>query len=337
LPQNPSPVVTRTSTGQSPRRDSRWLSVVKTLLLIVALVYVAVKTGDAVSAVRNNTLAFHVSVPWLIASGTFVLTAYALLIWTWAYVLTALSGKTLPYGIAARIWFISNLGKYIPGKVWQIVQMGIMSTEQGIDAVSSASAAIVNAGVNIACGLAIAVIAGAPIFDRILAPRGYAWLSRTVAVAAIVCVCLLPLLLPYAFRFIHKRFGVAAPLEKPPTRAIVVSVVANLIAWVLYGAAFKFLIHGILGSAPETLVDYTAVFAMSYVIGYLFFLAPGGIGAREFTLIQILVAGSLATAPQATAISVASRLWLVVIEIVPALLFLAYRRRPRNETTSAAG
>jgi glycosyltransferase 2 family protein len=336
LPQNPSPVVTRTSTGQSPSRDSRWLSVVKTLLLIVALVYVAVKTGDAVTAVRNNTLAFHVSVPWLIASGTFVLTAYALLIWTWAYVLTALSGKTLPYGIAARIWFISNLGKYIPGKVWQIVQMGIMSTEQGIDAVSSASAAIVNAAVNVACGLAIAVIAGAPTFDRILAPSGYAWLSRTVAVAAVVCVGLLPFLLPHAFRVAHRRFGVAAPLEKPPMRAIIVSVAANFVAWILYGAAFKCLILGILGSAPGSPIEYTAVFAMSYVIGYLAIFAPGGIGIREVVLIQVLVAAGLASAPQATAISVASRLWLVVIEIVPALLFLAYRRRPRNETTSAA-
>lgn len=266
-----------------------------------------------------------------------MLTAYALLIWTWLYVVTALSGKTIPFRVGARIWFISNLGKYIPGKVWQIVQMGIMSTEQGIDPISSTTAAIVNAGVNVGCGLAISVIAGKSIFDRVLEPIGYAWLGRPLIVAAVICVCLLPFLLPYLFRFAHDRFGVAAPLEKPPTRAIAVSVVTNLVAWVLYGAAFKALILGILGTAQGSLADYTAAFALSYVVGYLFFLAPGGIGIREGTLISILVAVPLATAPEASAISVASRLWLVVIEIVPALLFLAYRRRPIDEKANPAG
>lgn len=295
------------------------------------------KLKDAIVAARDNTLTLHFGAPWLIASGAFVLAAYALLIWTWAFVLTELSGKSLPYGVAARIWFVSNLGKYIPGKVWQIVQMGIMSTEQGIDAVSSGSAAIVNAGVNVACGLAVGVVAGAPIFDRILEPYGYAWLSRTVAVLALVCVVLLPSILPRAFRLLNRRFGVAAPLNRPPTRAIIVSAVANIIAWVLYGAAFKFLIHGILGSAPGELIEYTAAFAISYVIGYLAILVPGGIGVREAVLITVLVSAPLATAPQATAISMASRLWLVVIEIVPALLFLAYRRRPLDEKAHPSG
>jgi uncharacterized membrane protein YbhN (UPF0104 family) len=67
------------------------------------------------------------------------------------------------------------------------------------------------------------------------------------------------------------------------------------------------------------------------------FLVPGGIGVREWVLISVLLAAGLTTAPQASAISVASRLWLVVIEIVPALLFLAYRRRPFDETAKAAG
>ena len=289
------------------------------------------------SAVRKGTLAFHLSVPWLAASAAFVLASFALLIRTLLFVLSELSGKSVPFLIAARIWFISNLGKYIPGKVWQILQMGLMFEEQGIDAVTSGMAAVINAGVNVACGVAVAVVAGAPIFDRILGPYGYAWLSKVVAVAAVICVALLPSLLPPAFRMAHAKLGVAVPLERPPTRAIIVAAVANVIAWILYGAAFKCLVRGVLGDAPGNLIDYTAAFAASYVVGYLAIFVPGGIGVREGVLIAVLVAGGLATSPGAAAISVASRLWLVVIEIVPALLFLAYRRRPRNETTPATG
>jgi len=325
------------STAPLPERRKRGLRAVKAVLLLVALAYVARKTADAVADVRGHALEFHVNAAWLLASGALVLTGFVLLIWTWAYVLAALSGKTLPFGIAARIWFVSNLGKYIPGKVWQIAQMGIMSAEQGIDPVSATSAAILNGGVNVACGLAVAVIAGAPIFDRMLEPSGYAWLSRTAAVAAVGGVFLSPVLLRRALQFAHRWFGVVTPLVKPPTRAIIVSVISNLIAWFLYGAAFKCLILGTLRTAPGSLIDYTAAFAISYVIGYLAIFVPGGIGVREWALISVLVAAPLASAPQATAISVASRLWLVVIEIVPALLFLAYRRRPPDETVKATG
>jgi len=335
LPQNPSPAATQTSTAPSPGRDRRWLSVVKTLLLIAALSWVGYKTVDAVKNVRNNSLAFHLSPPWLLASAALVLSAYALLIWTWLYVVRALSGRTLPYRIGARIWFVSNLGKYIPGKVWQIVQMGLMSTEQGIDAVSSTAAAVVNAGVNVAIGLAVGVILGAPIFDRILEPYGVAWLSRTVAILALICLLLLPVMLPWAFRAGHRRLGVGAPLEGAPTNAIVVSAIANVIAWFLYGAAFYCLVIGLFGSPHGTLIENTAAFAISYVIGYLAFFVPGGVGIREGALILVLTAGGMATNIEASAISVSSRLWLVVIEVLPALLFLAYRpRRPDEKDRS---
>jgi hypothetical protein len=231
----------------------------------------------------------------------------------------------------ARIWFISNLGKYVPGKVWQIIQMGLMSTEQGIDPVSSTAAAIVNAGVNVAMGLAVGVVAGSSLFDRILEPYHLVWLGRPVAVLAMAGVILLPILLPWAFRVANQRLGIAAPIDGTPTRAIVVASLANVMAWALYGAAFQCLIHGLLGNAPASYEQYTGAFAISYVIGYIILIAPGGLGIREVALTVALTAGGMSTAVEASAITVASRIWLVVIDVLPALLFLAYRPRPTDE------
>ena len=58
--------------------------------------------------------------------------------------------------------------------------------------------------------------------------------------------------------------------------------------------------------------------------------------AREFALQEILQLAGMASATQAVAVSVVSRLWLLIIQIVPALIFLAYRR-PRHEKDPAAG
>jgi uncharacterized membrane protein YbhN (UPF0104 family) len=63
----------------------------------------------------------------------------------------------------------------------------------------------------------------------------------------------------------------------------------------------------------------------------LVFIAPGGFGVRELTLAAVLVATTLATKSQAGVVVVASRLILIVVQVLPALLFLAYRPRRPDE------
>jgi len=67
----------------------------------------------------------------ILASGALVLATYLLLIEAWRSTLRAWS-QSLPFATAARIWFVSNLGKYVPGRVWQIAAMGAMAQRAGV-------------------------------------------------------------------------------------------------------------------------------------------------------------------------------------------------------------
>jgi hypothetical protein len=283
----------------------------------------------AVQDVRGGQLALHLRPGWLVLSAGAVLLAYLVLIRTWVYIVTGLSGQTLGFVVAARIWFVSNLGTLLPGRIWGIVQMGAMSAEQGISPVAAGAASVINAAVNIASGMAVGAISGAPIIATYLGwPRAY---SAIVAVLAVIGVCLLPVLLPLAFRIARDQFGASVPTDRPPARVIVVSAMANMVAWVLYGVAFLCLARGVVDGVGGSVWDHTAAFATSYVIGYLAFISPAGLGFREKALTYVLTASGLAAAPQALALSLVSRLWLLIIQVLPALLFLAYRRRPPNE------
>jgi hypothetical protein len=335
LPLNPSPAATHSSTGPSPERRSGWVGALKALILIAALVWVGFMVAKAIRDLRDGDLQLHLQPAWLAVSAACVLLAYLVLIKSWLYIVTVLDGRTLPFLVGARIWFISNLGTLLPGRVWGIIQMGAMSTEQGIGAVAAGTASIINAAVNIACGMAVGVIAGAPIFAAYLGDL--AWMAWVAAGLAIIGVCLLPVLLPYVFRFARERFHVAAPAERPPARVLVVSAAANIIAWILYGAAFQYLARGVLGITNGSLTQHTAAFATSYVLGYLAIVVPAGVGVREAALQKVLLIAGLATAPQAVALSLVSRLWLLIIQLAPALLFLAYRRRPSDEKANPAG
>lgn len=291
---------------------------------------------EQVRAVREGQLQLHVDALWLLASIALVLLSYVVLIEAWVYILAALSGRRLSFVTAARIWFISNLSVYIPaGPGWQIVQMGVMSAEQGIGGVSASAASIINAAINIACGLAVAAIGGASFSAQILGE--YAWLAWSAAVVAALAVAALPLVLRLVFRVARDTFGLPVPGETPPARVIVMAAALNIVAWILYGFALQALSMGILGAAPGTIAQYTAAFAAAYVFGYILFVVPGGIGAREGMLARILVAGGLSAGPPAALLAIASRIVLIVVQVVPALLFLAYRRRPFHETNTADG
>jgi glycosyltransferase 2 family protein len=335
LPQNPSPAATQISTDQSPGRNRRWLSVLKTLLLVVGLVYVAFAVAHAIHEVRTNRLDLHVSAPIIAASAAVIFAAFLVLILAWTFLLRALSGRSLPFVDAARIWFVSNLSIYIPaGPGWQIVQMGVLSSEQGIGALPAGGAAIINAAINVATGIAVAAVAGTSLLSSYLGDR--AWMGWVLAILAVAGVCALPVLLPLVFRVARDRLRRDIPLVIPAPHVILIAAAANVLAWILYGVALECLYVGILGPTAGTVWQFTATFATAYVVGYLVFIFPGGLGLREITLSGVLLSAGLATTPQGDLVAVASRLVLIVVQVIPALLFLVYRR-PRHETSSDAG
>lgn len=310
-----------------------WISALKALILIAALAWVGNMVVKSALAVQAGDLVLQVRPGWLALSGLLILGTYFVLIRTWLYIIAGLSGRSLPLLAGARIWFISNLATLLPGRVWGIIQMGAMSVDAGISPVAAGVASILNAVVNIATGMAIGVIAGTPILIAYYGHNArWAWIPAAMAIGGLVA---LPVLIPWAFR-IARRFGAKLPEQRVPARVIGVSAAANILSWVLYGAAFLCLTRGMFDIPSKSLVQHIAVNATSYVAGYLFIPAPAGLGIREQTLFTAMVAAKMANPAAAGAISVVSRLWQLIIQVLPALIFLAYRRPP-DEKDPAAG
>jgi len=262
-------------------------------------------------------------------SGLIVVATYALLIEVWRRIVAEWHAR-ISFANAARIWCVSNLGKYVPGKVWQILAMGEMARAVAVPPVAAAGSAILSTVINIAMGLVVAIVAGWSALDSITQGHGTAGIF--LAVVIIVGVLLLPMMLPPMLRVVERLSGRQLNLGDLPRRAVYVAIIGNIAAWIMYGWSFEVFAHGVLGSGQGTLAQYTAAYALSYVIGYLVFLIPGGVGPREAVLISSLTAMGLANAKEAAVIAVASRLWLTVLEIVPGLIYLALQ--PRRTKTS---
>jgi glycosyltransferase 2 family protein len=254
-------------------------------------------------------------------SAGIVLVSYAVLIATWRAMVRAW-GSALGVLPAARIWFVSNLGRYVPGKVWQIGAMGVMANNAGVPPEAAVGSSLVIALVNILAGFGVVAVAQTDAL-RIAGATGAAlWVPLLVLLVVTVS---LPWTLAPLVRFtarVTKRAVVAPEL---PAAAIWVAVVGCAAAWMLYGVAFRELAIALLGpGAAGDVGTYVAVFTLSYLAGFLALPVPGGLGVREVSLGALLVGTGLSTTAEATLLVVASRLWLTVLEVLPGLVLLAW-------------
>lgn len=293
-------------------------------LAVVVVAFAALYLWRLWQSASREQLRVSLSVPWLLLASLVVLATYALLIETWRRVL-AIYGSRVSFVDASHVWFVSNLGKYVPGKIWQVTAMTAMMARLGARVVDAGSAAAVITVVNVLAGFAIVLGAGSGLL-RTLGPN----YERATIVATLVLVAAL-LAAPWTVRFVSRAASRA--LGRPltlvvPGQATWISLAGCLVSWAAYGLAFQIFVRALIGHADGPWSAYLAAYTLSYLVGYLTLFAPGGIGARELVLASALQALHLTTAPEAAVITIASRLWLTVLEVLPGVLYLPRRLSP---------
>jgi hypothetical protein len=315
-------------TKPSPRVAWRIAQVVLTAIVVALVARKIVQEWGAVSLALE-----HAHPNWfaLAASAAIVLATYAILIETWRVLLRGWEHH-IPYLDAARIWTISNLGKYLPGKVWAITALVVMTRRYGVSAAEGAATSVLLTLINTIVGFVVAIVAGAALLQ--LPPV----LVVIVAVLAMV-VLASPAALPRIGVLAGRLFGRTIVLRPLPHRVLLISALLTAVAWMMYGIAFRLFVLGVLGVAPGAFRDYVAVFAGSYLLGFVAIFSPAGVGVREGAMGFALQRAGFALGP-AWLVVVASRLWLTALEVIPPLLFLAFVRRsrlsPHDEDQSSA-
>ncbi len=252
---------------------------------------------------------------WIAAATVIVLATYFFLIDTWRRIVIA-SGERLTFRDATRIWFVSNLGKYVPGKIWSIAAMTIMARERNVSPFAAAGSSILIQLVTVVAGIGVVLVSGAQAVDR---PA----LAIALGFFLVVLLALVPPMIPRVARLATALSGRSAALPGIPARAVWEAAARSLVSWIAYGIAFQFFVRGVLGSAAGGILSYIAVYAASYIIGFLALFAPGGAVVREAAMIAGMLRLGLSGQADALVVAVASRIWLTVTELLPGLVYLA--------------
>lgn len=297
--------------------------------VLAAAAYAISSQWTELSAVRA---AARTSWSGVALASILVFVSYAVLIATWRGTVQAW-GERIGVGHATHIWFVSNLGRYLPGKVWQIGAMGVLAQQAGVAPVAAVGSAIVVSLVHLLVGFAVVAASGSALMTAYLPAGPWFALALTLLGAGVIAS---PWLLPTGVRFLASITGRPMVAPRLPPRAVWLAATGSALAWTLFGIAFHVLSVALLGRQTGDVASSIAVFTLSYQLGFIALFAPGGIGVREITMQALLVGAGAMSGPEALWLAVASRLWLTVLEIVPGSVLMLWPNNPLRPLPSSA-
>jgi uncharacterized membrane protein YbhN (UPF0104 family) len=286
------------------RATARRVRVLGQLLLAAGVVFVVLR-------VRSLWHGGHVelaNVDWAALAGSFVLaaagTAAGALIWL--VILDGLGVK--PRLRWAGLFFQAQLGKYIPGSIWQYAGRAAVARANGIP--------VGPVGVSLAIEFAAAAIAAGSMAGFLL---GW-WGALILAAAAVLLVA-----------------GGRPTRSRLPAFVTVKATLLSLPAWLVLGASFWLCAQGLVAVPASDLAFYMGTFAVAWLAGLLAIYAPGGLGVREAVLVALLH-GRIGAA-NALVVAAVSRLMLILADVLLAGISTAAMRRggrPRLDVADPA-
>jgi uncharacterized membrane protein YbhN (UPF0104 family) len=296
--------------------------ILRVVLLLVALAFCAY----SLISQWDETRAALTSMSWGAVGGAFLAGLAGLFAWMlgWRAFLAGL-GSPLPLRAAARVTYISQLGKYVPGKVWALVSQIELARAYDVPRLRSVSATLLAVATSIAAGLAVAA-ATLPLTSPAATDR-YWWLFP---LAPLMLAGLHPRIVTWGLNLVLKV--VRRPqLEHPVSMSTTLRAVAwTMLGWALLGVQTWLLCLAAGGTGAGLPFLATGAYALAFTAGFIVFIAPGGIGAREAALVICLSPVLPAGTP--ILVAIVSRVVLTAADLVNAGVAVLLGRRPGTRT-----
>jgi uncharacterized membrane protein YbhN (UPF0104 family) len=293
-----------------------WFRLLQLALLIVVVWFVyRALAPDLARLNREDFARYRPAALPLLLSFALLLTMYFIHALVWRRMTEALGSRTLSLRSAAHIFFVSGLGRYIPGKLWQMAGMAVLAQRAGISPVAATAASLLGQLGFMTMGM---------IFLAILLPTRYganAAMAGVLLIALAVAVFIVggtergKALRHRVLSRLGPRVAEAATLLDRMTLPRTVGWWAAYgLSWIVLGAGFAVFVSAFV---PETLraPHYLAgTIAASYLAGFIS-PTPAGVGGRELIMMALL--SDVMPPAAGLVVAIASRVWFTAAELLP--------------------
>jgi uncharacterized membrane protein YbhN (UPF0104 family) len=301
-----------------------------TTLFLIAVVVLAAQQVWTRRVALEKSLAsiplLELGISWVLAGASVFVTMLA-----WREVLAALGARlSVPEG--SRIFFLGQLGKYLPGSVWPLIAQAELArrtgTKRSVTVAANVVAVAASLTVGIVLGSGLLPFISPHVFDR------FWWLLLTLPV---LLACLHPRLITWGLNRLLTLARRAPLPEDMDPRLLLRAIGLCLLSWLLLGAHICVLAAALSHHLSfEVFAASVGGMALATAAGLLFLPAPAGVGVREVVL--TLALSPIVTTDQALSIALLSRVALIFVDLVLGLAqVLLTRLKGADVTPSQPG
>jgi uncharacterized membrane protein YbhN (UPF0104 family) len=293
----------------SQKSRTRYLRIFQWAIVIAIFVFLGKMVWDNWSQVKDAPFTLQ-PLPFILSTLTFVF-SYFIQIWAW-YLITLKLKISLSPSETLKTWLYSQLGKYLPGKIWLLLGRFYYYESRG-KSKKSISVALYFEMVTIIVAAGLIFLA-ALIFHREIwlfySWRQSGWL---VLLFLLGFVSLHPRVLQKILNWILVQFKREPVSLSISYSDILLILFVCIVSWMIGGIGFYLFVDAVYPVAPRYILFLTGALAISSTLGLIAIFAPSGLGVREGALVYLL--SLMMATPVAVIIAVLTRIWMTLIEI----------------------
>jgi uncharacterized membrane protein YbhN (UPF0104 family) len=230
----------------------------------------------------------------------------------WQYML-ARFGYRITFRRSMRIWFLSQAGRYVPGKVWFALGRIYLSERAGVPAAAASVALAVEL---------LLVLGSSLLIFAVGAAAGPGGLNHPYSLALLLLPLVFVGIHPRLIKFVLRKLGRdLAGFSLTYSNALTL-LLCYAGCWCVYGLGFYFIATSVDLGSGDPLAAHAGLFqlirqvsginAISWSAGLLSIVTPAGLGVREG--VSSVLLGSIFVKPYPSLIPLVARVWVTVAE-----------------------
>jgi uncharacterized membrane protein YbhN (UPF0104 family) len=283
--------------------------VVKWAVVIAIFVFLGKMVWANWNQVKDTPFSLQL-LPFILSTVVFVF-SYFIQIAAW-YLITLKLKIVLSPSETLKIWLYSQLGKYLPGKIWLFLSRFHFYESKG-QSRKVVSVAIYLEVVTMIVAAGFIFLAALILFEEmesVYSRKAFWWLLLPLVSAFI---CLHPRLLQKILNWVLIQFK-REPVSLSISYSDIMGVLlVCMVSWAIGGVGFYLFVDSVFPVAPQYTLFLAGALAISNILGLIAIFAPSGLGVREGALVYLL--SFIMVTPVAVIVSVLTRIWMTLIEI----------------------
>jgi len=252
------------------------------LIVGALLAYVGYVIWRDMQQVAWDELRFDWS--FLLAAAVVFAVAYLLRAILWTCLAREL-GAVVSMTQGARLFLGSQLGRYLPGKIWQFAGVGLLAQREGVAVGACVMASAITVLLHHLVGIGIGVMA----FAQFLVGEQLT-LILVLSSGIVVLVLLKSRPAAWLLDWVAAKIGRKihfATHSLPSWLSLALYSLGFGVIWCLFGCAL-FLVNAAVVATIPSVLETIPIMSAACVVGFIMLPAPSGLGVREAMLVLLL-------------------------------------------------